>query len=211
MPWPALIDTHGVECVLIAIPSAKGSEIERIVDKCRECKVSFTILPPISELFNRQASVTQARKLAALKTCSAAKWFVPTSTGFAPASKTGLLLVTGAGGSIGSELVRQVASFNPRKADPAGALGERPVQDRPGTFRAGSRPRLRAGGRRRSRRQTAQGRVRAAPAELGLPRRGLQTRAHDGEQLLPGRHQQHLRHLQRGPGGQAVSAPKTSS
>ena len=41
----ALIAKYAVECVLIAIPSAKGSQIERIVDKCRQCKVSFTILP----------------------------------------------------------------------------------------------------------------------------------------------------------------------
>src|SRR5882724_2705612 len=60
---PNLISKYAVECILIAVPSAKGSQIERIVDKCRQCKVSFTILPPISELFNRQASVAQARKL----------------------------------------------------------------------------------------------------------------------------------------------------
>src|ERR1700722_18757286 len=60
---PGLISKYAVECVLIAIPSARGSQIERIVDKCRQSKVNFTILPPISELFNRQASVSQARKL----------------------------------------------------------------------------------------------------------------------------------------------------
>jgi CoA-binding domain len=42
----SLISKYAVECVLIAIPSAKGSAIERIVDKCRECKVSFKVLPP---------------------------------------------------------------------------------------------------------------------------------------------------------------------
>jgi FlaA1/EpsC-like NDP-sugar epimerase len=85
---PRLIAQHAVECVLIAIPSAKGSQIERIVDKCRQCKVSFTILPSISELFNRQALVTQARKLR-IEDLLSRQVVRPDLTGFAPASKIG--------------------------------------------------------------------------------------------------------------------------
>lgn len=39
-----LVERHAVACVLIALPSAKGSEIERIVASCRECHVEFKIL-----------------------------------------------------------------------------------------------------------------------------------------------------------------------
>jgi len=109
-----LIEKHGVECVLIAIPSAKGPQIERIVDKCRQCKVSFTILPPISELFNRQASVTQARKLQ-IEDLLSRQVVRPDLDRIRTRIEGRTLLVTGAGGSIGSELVRQVASFNPHK------------------------------------------------------------------------------------------------
>ncbi|HEX3355010.1 MAG: polysaccharide biosynthesis protein [Terriglobales bacterium] len=111
---PALITRHAVECVLIAIPSAKGSDIERIVDKCRECKVSFKILPSISELFNRQASVTQARKLR-IEDLLSRQVVRPDLDRIRTRIEDRVLLVTGAGGSIGSELVRQVATFNPRK------------------------------------------------------------------------------------------------
>ncbi len=109
-----LIEKHGVECVLIAIPSAKGSQIERIVDKCRQCKVSFIILPAISELFNRQASVTQARKLQ-IEDLLSRQVVRPDLDRIRTRIENRTLLVTGAGGSIGSELVRQVASFHPQK------------------------------------------------------------------------------------------------
>ena len=111
---PALISKYAVECVLIAIPSAKGSQIERIVDKCRQSKVSFTILPPISELFNRQASVSQARKLR-IEDLLSRQVVRPELDEIRTRIQDRVLLVTGAGGSIGSELVRQVASFSPRK------------------------------------------------------------------------------------------------
>ncbi len=111
---PRLIAKYAVECVLIAIPSAKGAQIERIVDKCRQSKVSFTILPAISELFNRQASVTQARKLR-IEDLLSRQVVRPDVDRIRIRVENRTLLVTGAGGSIGSELVRQLASFNPEK------------------------------------------------------------------------------------------------
>ena len=48
-----LIAKHGVECVLIAIPSAQGPEIAQIVHKVRECRVEFKILPTISDLIDK--------------------------------------------------------------------------------------------------------------------------------------------------------------
>jgi len=110
---PQLISKYAVECVLIAIPSAEGHVIERIVDKCRECKVSFKTLPPISELLNG-ASIKQARKLRIDDLLT--RQVVRSDTEHVRARiENRVLLVTGAGGSIGSELVRQVAKFSPRK------------------------------------------------------------------------------------------------
>ncbi len=48
-----LILEYKVGCVMIAIPRAKGRLVERIIAKCRECKVDFKILPPIGELINK--------------------------------------------------------------------------------------------------------------------------------------------------------------
>jgi FlaA1/EpsC-like NDP-sugar epimerase len=111
---PHLITKLDVGCVLIAIPSAKGYEIEQIVDKCRECNVSFKILPPIGELLKRPASVAEMRKLRMEDLLSRN----PVQLDLAKIRtqlEDKVLLITGAGGSIGSELVRQVAGFKPRR------------------------------------------------------------------------------------------------
>ena len=109
-----LIAKHDVECVLIAIPSAQGPEVAQIVRKVRECRVEFKILPTISELIDKPSSVNQVRKLRLEDLLNRR----PVQLDFDQitaklAGKT--LLVTGAGGSIGSELVRQLARVNPRQ------------------------------------------------------------------------------------------------
>lgn len=113
-----LITKYQAECVLIAIPSARGPVVQQIIDKCREDKVIFRILPPISEMLDRtapvRASIQQTRKLR-----------IEDLLGRQPVRleldrirervQDKVLLITGAGGSIGSELARQVAIFGPRQ------------------------------------------------------------------------------------------------
>jgi FlaA1/EpsC-like NDP-sugar epimerase len=110
-----LIARHGIECVLIAIPSAGGPEIARIVHKVRECRVEFKILPTISDLIDKPTSpVNQVRKLRLEDLLNRR----PVQLDFAhiTAKLTGkTVMVTGAGGSIGSELVRQLSRVNPRQ------------------------------------------------------------------------------------------------
>ncbi len=107
-----LIAKHEVECVLIAIPSAKGSLVDQIMKKCRDSRVVFRILPPIGEMLNRNVSIKEARKLRIEDLLSREP--VRTDLNKIRARlEDKVVLVTGAGGSIGSELVRQLASFRP--------------------------------------------------------------------------------------------------
>jgi FlaA1/EpsC-like NDP-sugar epimerase len=110
----AIIRSRKVQSVLIAIPSARGNQVEQIVSKCQLCRVDFKILPPISRHINgtshKMSAVRELRledllgrepvhiDLASIRNELAGK----------------VLLITGAGGSIGSELSRQVANFQPR-------------------------------------------------------------------------------------------------
>ena len=111
---PQLIAHYKVECVLIAIPSAPGTVVEKIVDKCRECKVSFKILPPLSDLLTHRASITQMRKLRVDDLLSRIPVQLTTDQ-IRGRLEDKVLMITGAGGSIGSELARQTATFNPRR------------------------------------------------------------------------------------------------
>ncbi len=107
-----LVAKHNVECVLIAIPSAKGALIDQIVNKCCDSRVVFRILPPIGEMLNRPASIKEARKIRIEDLLS--RQPVRIELDKIRARLEGkVLLVTGAGGSIGSELVRQLAGFRP--------------------------------------------------------------------------------------------------
>jgi FlaA1/EpsC-like NDP-sugar epimerase len=100
-----LVAKYNIECVLIAL-------IDQIMNKCCDSRVVFRILPPIGEMLNRPASIKEARKLRIEDLLS--RQPVRIDLDKIRARLEGrVLLVTGAGGSIGSELVRQLAGFRP--------------------------------------------------------------------------------------------------
>jgi len=113
---PQLIAAYDIARVIIAIPSAEGKQVERVVNACRASHVDFKILPPISERINGTQG-TQISKMRSVR--------VEDLLGREPVKletdailnklHSKVVLITGAGGSIGSELARQVASFEPKK------------------------------------------------------------------------------------------------
>ena len=109
-----LIIEHRASCVMIAIPQVKGRLVERIIAKCRECKVDFKILPPIGELINKPPSISQVRQLRVEDLLEREPVTLDMDQ-IRGRIEDKVLLVTGAGGSIGSELVRQAAALNPRQ------------------------------------------------------------------------------------------------
>jgi FlaA1/EpsC-like NDP-sugar epimerase len=111
---PQLIEEHAAEKVLIAIPSLRGAEVARILDVCRACQVDFKIVPAINDLLNGNLTLNQVREVRIEDLLGRE----PVSLDVAHirqklAGRT--VLITGAGGSIGSELARQIAAFNPRR------------------------------------------------------------------------------------------------
>lgn len=111
---PALVEQWDIETVLIAVPSASDSQMRRIVEICEGCNIDFQTLPSVKELLS--GAVTKAN----LRSVS-----IEDILGRAPVKldwqgikahlhdKT--ILVTGGGGSIGSELCKQLARAQPRK------------------------------------------------------------------------------------------------
>lgn len=108
-----LVAQTQVECVLIAMP-AKGQQISRIIANCQACKVDFRILPDLNHRLNGQSAREHVRSLR-LEDLLRRE---PLSFEVAAISaklhdKT--VVVTGAGGSIGSEIARQLVGFKPKR------------------------------------------------------------------------------------------------
>jgi FlaA1/EpsC-like NDP-sugar epimerase len=109
------LQTHVVryrpELIVIAIAAATGEQIRRIVSKCKATGVEFKIIPSVQELLAGKARVNQLREVSVEDLLGRA----PVNTDLAALQDLvgKRVLVTGAAGSIGSELARQIASFCP--------------------------------------------------------------------------------------------------
>jgi FlaA1/EpsC-like NDP-sugar epimerase len=110
---PHLLADNRPDEVIIAIPSAAGETRQRIVEVCRDAGVPVKTLPAVHELIS--GDVHLARQLREVQVEDvlgrAAVELDPTSIASYLAGET--VLVTGAGGSIGSELCRQIAAVSP--------------------------------------------------------------------------------------------------
>ncbi|HPZ11691.1 MAG TPA: nucleoside-diphosphate sugar epimerase/dehydratase [Bacillota bacterium] len=111
---PRLVQKYDVDEIIIAIPSASREVIGEIVDICQTTPASLKILPGIYELINGRVSVSQVREVRVEDILGREP--VEVDLDSIAGYLTGkAILVTGAGGSIGSELCRQAARFKPRR------------------------------------------------------------------------------------------------
>jgi FlaA1/EpsC-like NDP-sugar epimerase len=101
-----------VDLVLLAIPSADSALVRRVADAATEIEASLKVLPGVSEFVNGKARLRDVRDL--LIDDLLGRQQVSTDLASVAALLKGRrVLVTGAGGSIGSEIARQVASYAP--------------------------------------------------------------------------------------------------
>jgi len=100
--------------ILVCIPSADSAQMRRILMACRKCGIPIRTLPSVSELLNGQVSWKDLRAIHVEDVLQ--RETIQLDKGLAEALiQDKVVLVTGAGGSIGSELCRQVAAARPRK------------------------------------------------------------------------------------------------
>ncbi|MEZ5567452.1 MAG: nucleoside-diphosphate sugar epimerase/dehydratase [Halioglobus sp.] len=109
---PALIQQHDISQVLLAIPSASSERRREIIDSLVGLQVHVRTVPTINELLAGQASVNQIRDIALDDLLGREP--VPPHPELIERCITGkVVMVTGAGGSIGSELCRQILQSEP--------------------------------------------------------------------------------------------------
>ena len=110
---PRLVDEMGIKQVVIAIDHAQGKEIRRIVDICSAIAVRTQIVPSLNEIAHGRISVSRVRDVQIEDLLGRAPVeFEDRNLHEFLCGKT--VMVTGAGGSIGSELVRQIVNFEPK-------------------------------------------------------------------------------------------------
>jgi FlaA1/EpsC-like NDP-sugar epimerase len=104
---------HGVEEIAIAMPSANAKQLRRVVQICEGAKVRFRTVPSVADIASGRFRVSQIRDVDIndLLGREAVQLDIDMVEGYL---KSKVILVTGAGGSIGSEMCRQVCQFAPK-------------------------------------------------------------------------------------------------
>ncbi|MCQ8127939.1 polysaccharide biosynthesis protein [Methylomonas rivi] len=111
---PALIEQWEIDVVLIAIPSATDTQMRRIVEICEGCKVQFQTLPSVKELLSGAVTKASLRNVSITDILGRDPVWLDWQ-GIQAGLHDKTILVTGGGGSIGSELCKQLAKIQPRK------------------------------------------------------------------------------------------------
>jgi FlaA1/EpsC-like NDP-sugar epimerase len=103
-----------IDEILIAMPSESGEVIRRVVDEARKTDAKYRIIPSIYDLISGKVTINQIRNVD-VEDLLRRKPVELNSDIIKNYTKDKIILVTGAGGSIGSEIVRQLSRFEPQK------------------------------------------------------------------------------------------------
>ncbi|MHB1545637.1 MAG: polysaccharide biosynthesis protein [bacterium] len=103
--------------VIIAMPSISQHIIRNYVNICLENKIPFNkifIIPPVIENLNNKLSINDLREIQPEDILGREEFDLPQVEAILNAIKDKIVMVTGAGGSIGSTIVKKVSSFKPK-------------------------------------------------------------------------------------------------
>ncbi len=110
---PRIVEECKIENIVIAIPSLTKQEMKKIYEECAKTKAKTKIMPLIEDLVTGKVSVSQIRDVEVEDLLVVSQIELDMSS--ISNKLTGkTVLVTGAGGSIGSEICRQISRFSPR-------------------------------------------------------------------------------------------------
>ncbi|MGE0267498.1 MAG: polysaccharide biosynthesis protein [Candidatus Omnitrophota bacterium] len=110
---PQVVTKHKVDEIILAIPSADGGTVRGILAHCEKTKTKIQVIPGIKQILSGEKQLKPrdvhpddllGRETVTINTEEVRQYI-----------KNRVVLVTGAGGSIGSEICRQVASFVPKE------------------------------------------------------------------------------------------------
>ncbi|HHT7187661.1 TPA: polysaccharide biosynthesis protein [Bacillus cereus] len=109
-----VVEEYGIEHIIIAIPSLNRKEVNVIFKECTKTKVKTQIVPMLEDILDGKVSVNEFRDVQ-VEDLLGREPVKLDDEGIGEKIKGKPILVTGAGGSIGSEICRQVMKFEPSK------------------------------------------------------------------------------------------------
>ena len=111
---PQAVEKYDIDEIVLAIPSASKKTVSEILEICHQTKCKVKIMPSLIDLIDNKISVKALRdvQIEDLLGRDQVEIDLKSITGYISGH---IVMVTGGGGSIGSELVRQIANFGPRR------------------------------------------------------------------------------------------------
>ncbi len=110
---PRIVERHEIDEIVIAMPQVKGDQMRDVLSYCERTKAKIKIAPPLNKILSGKLVIkpreVQPEDLLGRETVSIDMKDVSIYV------KDKIVLITGAGGSIGSEIARQIAQFSPKE------------------------------------------------------------------------------------------------
>ena len=109
-----IVDSYGVKQIIFAIPSASSQRRKEILSICSDTGCHVKVLPDIGELVHNVAALKQVKRIQ-IEDLLGRETVKLDNEGISECISGKVILVTGGGGSIGSELCRQIMKYSPKK------------------------------------------------------------------------------------------------
>ena len=111
---PRLVELHAIDHIIIAIPSLTKADIQGIFEHCSKTKAKVKIMPSIEAVMTGKLTVSEMKEVK-IEDLLGREEIELNMDAISEKLTDKTILVTGAGGSIGSEICRQVVKFKPKK------------------------------------------------------------------------------------------------
>lgn len=109
-----LISKFGVTVVVLAIPKASKAQRKDIIEKLLPYPLRVLTVPDMNEILDGSAGITEAREID-IEDLLAREAVIPDQASLRENVEGKIILISGAGGSIGGELARQISKLSPKK------------------------------------------------------------------------------------------------
>ena len=111
---PEVVTDNNIDIIFLCIANIKADEKRKIIEICQDTNAKIKVIPGVNEIIGGKVSLTKMRDVD-IKDLLGRDEISLDKEGVKSYINNKVVLVTGGGGTIGSELCRQIAHFNPKK------------------------------------------------------------------------------------------------